>query len=57
VAAVTISTVGRAAGPGRKHNNLGPIAGFWFVRHVKHAIAEVKQPTAIVHPREDDRAS
>jgi len=29
----------------------------WLVRHVKHEIAEVKQPALIVHPRDDDRAS
>jgi carboxylesterase len=29
----------------------------WLVQRVKEEIAEVCQPTLIIHPREDDRAS
>jgi len=29
----------------------------WLVQRVKHEVGEVRQPTLIVHPREDDRAS
>ena len=29
----------------------------WLVKQVKREVGQVRQPTLIVHPREDDRAS
>ena len=29
----------------------------WLVKHVKRELSKVQQPSLIVHPREDDRAS
>jgi carboxylesterase len=46
------SRAGIAALPGRLMLELR-----WLVRQVKQEIGAVKQPTLIVHPREDDRAS
>jgi carboxylesterase len=46
------SRAGIAALPGRLMLELR-----WLVQRVREEIAEVRQPTLIVHPREDDRAS
>jgi carboxylesterase len=46
------SRAGIAALPGRLMLELR-----WLVKQVKQEIGTVKQPTLIVHPREDDRAS
>jgi carboxylesterase len=46
------SRAGVAALPGRLMLELR-----WLARRVKQEIGEVRQPTLIVHPREDDRAS